>query len=702
MRRIIALVWALCLVSPSVVWAAVPVTGTTAQSGGAAQASKTFEPYKGLTRKFQPYLGHSPYAKLALAVEPGRTSQGSASVTPDWGISGQFGTWKVRYVVGSQGIATGGGIAVELPKVWYAGPRMSAIPLQNFNPKGNDYLTASTSDPHAVIKTIVEGESHAILQKWDKPTLDGRTIRYVFVVRVIVEHGKLKPGDVITVVFGDKSKGSAGYQAPIISNPARPILMALDSNGDSHFKLLKNNKLPEITSLPGTVDRMWAYLPSQAVVGKPVTARVGLVDENANPIDHAAVLDIYVKTGKARFKRRVIVWPDKGYAQFKVIPLSAGVLRLRVRTADFAQQAISNPAVVTTAPRHVKLYWGDLCSHTNFSWDGVGVHDFYYARYITSLDFVNICDHTFPKMHGRARGLNKGVWPRYAALADKANDPHHFVAFLGYEDSMGPPWGHRVVVFRGNNGPVAYPQAPLPKLWAMLTKGDALTIPQHPGKMPVGIDFHIRNKYFQRNISIYDSHGSSEYYDPANPLAPEHILFTADGRSVPPSYHQYVQDAWEMGQKLSTVAESDNHHAHPGQPRYGLTAVYARTKTRNGIFKALYDRDTYATTGARIILHFDIDGTPMGHTLKVNGTPDIKIGVIGTGPLEWVELLRYQKGDKKFRVIRHWNVTGWSFNGQYHDNSFKPGAIYYCRVRQKYKVDRIVAEAWSSPIWTKK
>ncbi|NOZ42918.1 MAG: DUF3604 domain-containing protein [Alphaproteobacteria bacterium] len=655
--------------------------------------------------------------------EKGVTAAGSASVTPNKGISGEYGTWTVSYIVGKKGIKTGGGIEVELPDAWDAGPRNSSVRLQTTNPADNNYITGKTSNPRVVIKTIVEGEQKGFLLKWDRPSIDGRTKRYAFVVRIVVTKGTLEKGDVISVVYGDRSGGSAGYLASAIATAPRPILIALDRNGDNHFKRLE--KLPEITAVAGMAADIWVFLPSQAVVGQPVKGRIALVDENANAIDHAASFKIYQQSGSAEFPLKVTMAPHRGYVEFEVTPRHVGVLRLRVRSRDFPLEAISNPVVVTLKPPQEKIYWGDIHSHTGYSWDGVGGHNFYYARYIASLDFYAMTDHSFaPRARkgltrglfgsytskhppapgkGLSRGLNKTTWPKYTALTDRYNDPRHFVTLQAYEDSMGAPYGHRNVYFRNKPGVLVYPgQTTLPQLWTLLKKGDALTIPHHSGKMPIGIQFSIRNKDFQRNIEIYSGHGLSEQYDPANPLAFEHILFSADAKSVLPSYRQYAQDAWKMGLKLSTIASSDNHHAHPGQPQYGLAAVRAKTLTRNGIFQGLYDRMTYGTTGARIILNFHINGTPMGQTIRVKGVPDIRIKVIGTGALDWVELLRYQPGDKDFQVIRHWQLTGWSFEGAYRDKSFKPGAIYYVRVKQKYKIRRRIAMAWSSPIWTEK
>ena len=119
---------------------------------------------------------------------------GEATVSPDKGVSGEYGTWTVTYTVGEGGIAAGGGIRVQLPDEWHAGPRNSAVRLQTTDPKDENYITASTSNSGVAIRCIVEDERDNELIKHAKKSLDGRSERYVFVVRVLVTEGALQAG----------------------------------------------------------------------------------------------------------------------------------------------------------------------------------------------------------------------------------------------------------------------------------------------------------------------------------------------------------------------------------------------------------------------------------------------------------------------------------------------------------------------------
>ncbi|MEZ5053950.1 MAG: DUF3604 domain-containing protein [Chitinophagales bacterium] len=48
------------------------------------------------------------------------------------------------------------------------------------------------------------------------------------------------------------------------------------------------------------------------------------------------------------------------------------------------------------------------------------------------------------------------------------------------------------------------------------------------------------------------------------------------------------------------------------QSNAGITAVIADSLTRDKIFTSLYNRNTYGTTGERMILKFNIDKNIMG------------------------------------------------------------------------------------------
>ena len=88
------------------------------------------------------------------------------------------------------------------------------------------------------------------------------------------------------------------------------------------------------------------------------------------------------------------------------------------------------------------------------------------------------------------------------------------------------------------------------------------------------------------------------------------------------------------GHRLGIMASGDNHSGNPGygclKPSHNwdtqeigmaLIAVQAEQLTRESIFRALYDRRVYATSGARILLDFRVAGQPMGSEVRTDDAP---------------------------------------------------------------------------------
>ena len=72
----------------------------------------------------------------------------------------------------------------------------------------------------------------------------------------------------------------------------------------------------------------------------------------------------------------------------------------------------------------------------------------------------------------------------------------------------------------------------------------------------------------------------------------------------------------------------------------GLTCVYARRLTREGLWEGLKARRCYATSGQRILLEVWADGHPMGSEYSTGAPPEITLKVAGTAPIERVDLFR--------------------------------------------------------------
>jgi hypothetical protein len=646
----------------------------------------------------------TPPGRRTSVLPPMEVPEGTITVTPVQSTAAAYGTWTVTYRSGKSGVRRNGGIRVQLPDSWHSGIRNSANRLQASDPAADNYVSSHCSRTGINLRTWVEYEpGPSPLVKNHRPGLDGRLSRYIYVVRVWVMNGDLKEGDTIAVVYGDTSRGSRGMQAGIISTPVEPLLLAVDLQGAGEFRMHPDHPGLKLNAGPAT--ELMVHGPATLIQGKPAELLLAVVDVNQNPAESfSGRLELQVTQGQADVPSTVTFHSQRGWELVKFLPRAPGIIRITATASvDHRLQATANPMKVFDREPEFKIYWGDLHSHSHYSWDGVGHNNFEYARNSSGLDFYAMTDHSDPAVGAFAEGLGPSVpdvWSEYTALTDRHYEPGHFVTIHAYECSFEAPYGHHNVFFRDKPGPLfAEGDVSLPELWKALKAGEALTIPHHTGKMPFPIFWNPHNSELDRNIEIYSAHGLSEAYDPSHPLSFENSTFTEPSKSV--KGHQYVQDAWAQGLQLSTIASSDDHRAHPGQPQYGLAAVAAPGLTRGEIFDALYQRRTYGTTGSKILLEFLIDGQPMGREVTVRDKPKLSIEAHGTAEIETVEVLRYSNSAGGFQILQtmHPGTADFSWNAA--DETFREDSTYYVRLRQFGLVRDHVAMAWSSPIWVK-
>lgn len=626
---------------------------------------------------------------------PGEITAGKLSISPAVATAGAFGTWTVAYRV-DEPVKTGGGLRVQLPLEWHAGIRNSGIRLQTDSPGDLNYVSAHASRPGTRVQATVELQSDTTLVKGNRPSnLTGQMGYFVEVVRAVVTGGELQAGDTISVVYGDTSKGSPGLRAGILKSAGDPVTAALDTAGLGQFRLIAER--PKVVLKPALPVEMLVTATSQLTAGKAAVLHVALLDEWANAASEwSGPVELKVASGEAEIPATVQLAAGTGWLDVPFTPRGEGILRIAAVAPGRRLEAVSNPMEVSAGARKETIYWGDLHSHTEISRDGVGkeASAYEYARHVSALEFYAMTDHTGD------RRLTAAEWPAYNVLANRFNAPGAFATLHAYECSFYAPYGHHNVFFRGEPGPLLSPDSvTLAELFRALAGHKALTIPHHTMKMPRPVDWLIEedNAELRRNFEIYSGHGLSESYDPQHPLAFEQSLFTNASETAKGSMS--AQKAWARGFEMSTMASSDDHRAHPGQPQYGIVAVRARALTREGIFDGLYDRRTYGTTGVRILLDFKVNGVEMGQRATVNGPATIELEATGTDVIDQVEVLRHVDGTPGFQVIQQAAPAEEQVRLRFVDQPPAGKVIYYARLRQRKLVRERVAMAWSSPVW---
>ncbi len=649
------------------------------------------------------------------------TETGALTIAPNTGRAGDWGSWVVTYTVGAAGIATGGGLRVALPERWHQWWRNSARRVQSVDPTAPFYVTAHADRPGVRLRCEVVDASDAEYVKTFRANVGyPPSSRYAWTVAATVSEGALRAGDTINVVYGDVSRGGRGFTPPLWSGSPERVRAAVDATGEGEYTLLPDGALPWLNNEPGPPVELLLVLESRAAVGREMRARMVALDEFHNPVPAPeTAIHLVVESGAATLAENPVKLGNAstwGCQEFWVTPTESGALRIRGTSHDGRLYGLSNPSKVVASAEaseetpETGLFWGDIHSHSQYSWDGTGTRDdhFRYARYASLLDVYCASD------HNDRRSMSQDDWRQNVAYTEKWNEPGAFATILGYEASFGAPYGHHNVYYRGGEGPLYYnDEETLEDIWRRGERenltGAMFTIPHHTGGFArpgggVKHDWRIDNPSFRPSIEIYSSHGLSEEHAPDHPLSMDVSDFTFNGPGDPGNY---TVDAWLAGLKLGVIGSSDNHGAQPGKEGFGTLAVWAPELTREAAFDAIRDRRTYGTTGSRIYLEFTVNGEPMGgETTIAAGQPvAVRVEALGTGPLRWIHVLRadLDQPDAGFSVVHQEWFPGSSapldFSLDWTDDNPPARAIYYARVRQRDLVHGRVAQAWSSPVW---
>ena len=184
-----------------------------------------------------------------------------------------------------------------------------------------------------------------------------------------------------------------------------------------------------------------------------------------------------------------------------------------------------------------------------------------------------------------------------------------------------------------------------------------------------------------------------------------------------------LQKILSQGLRIGVVAGSDSHRLPIGslcpdpdkvwhqpiviggqigsqsmQKKCGIQATFASALSRQSLYNSMKQRFTYGTTGARIVLLFEINGAHMGEEILVDSDMklDLTARIGGTAELAEVCVVKYD-GKEWSTPIRKTDIGTMTYDLQYKSPPLKTDIVYYLRVTQEDG-----EQAWSSPIWVKK
>ena len=621
--------------------------------------------------KFATAPGPAPgRARIAFAEEPlGRCADA---------VAGRLGTWAVACTVGAGGIARSGGMGL-----WWScsGFRFSLRPQAIF-PERRGYVTASTTGAARLeLRVNSRDPGHS---------------RHIAMVRL--PEDPLADGDIVTLRFNEPPPGGCGGLSHLNVALGVELHVGVDADGSGTFV--------EVTDSPLTINLIADARPASYLVLGPSTVspedssavQVVALDACGNLAPQAAAELCVEAPGCAGLPERVSLNPlDGGRKRFPGVSFPPGVNRVRLvdRTRDI--HAVSQP-IRCAAEQTWNVYWGDLHNHAYDSslWLDLTPttdpdYNYRYGRDVSRLDFCAVNFHLYLE-----NGFNDQdrAWQQVQDAAARYHVPGQYVTFSAFEyHGFG---GDRCQIFNGD----ILPEARLEEIYGANTRrpleseadlGRLFDFAATTGSMLTG---HVGG-----------NPADMGYHDPR-------VQWSAEVASMHGNFEWFAQRALQQSTRVGFHGSSDGHVQTPGHPRrpgsggrngdfnrrdtgYGsgaLTGVLAAELTREALWEAFRARRTYATTGARMLLDFRVDGRAMGEEVTLTGPPEIRAEVVGAGAIERLEVIRDD------RLILTRPGEGDELRFSFVDADCPRGEhYYYLRVSQEDG-----EFGWSSPIWVQR
>ncbi len=427
-----------------------------------------------------------------------------------------------------------------------------------------------------------------------------------------MEGGTLARGDSFTVTYGDTSGGSRGFQMQSFSNDASPLPIYVDfERSGTLFSL----PIATFETTGGPFNAVHGFVPSVVGVGEAFDVSVRAEDVYFNratgPVPAMRVYANEIGFGELLKSENAIQFMrDVSFDK-------PGVYRFAFSDVDGNRVGMSDPIWVRE-DAGARIYWGETHGHCGFA-EGQGTPDAYFefGRDDARLDFLTLSEHDLWMDDYEWKVLNDAVadfseegkfilYPGYEWTSRRDRGGHHNVFFrrAGFERVPVQEAPHLGLLYRGLN--------------AKYNSADVLIIP-HAHQ---AADWRMTDVGMERLVEIMSTHGTFEWFG-----------------------NRYLANGREVG----FISASDDHLSHPGytsgsgatyKQHGGLAAVFAPVLTTDTVFDALRNRQTYATSGARIILDATLNGERMGTRQAFADERIIEGQVFGTSAIDSIELVK--------------------------------------------------------------
>lgn len=331
------------------------------------------------------------------------------------------------------------------------------------------------------------------------------------------------------------------------------------------------------------------------------------------------------------------------------------------------------------------LLFGDIHGQSNMS-DGMGEldHYYHYAMVDSDMDFCALTDHDcYPDEATQAE------WEWNRATRNLFNEEKDFSVLLAFEwtsNEYHHDFGHKNVYYPSSEGglytSLSEEGMNPDRLYASIKKDGGLCIPHHPaadwGSVSAATDWDYYDPEVQRTVEIFSRHADYERTETRS-------RYTKNIAKFP---RKCAQDALARGYRLGFVAGSDSHQMEHGKEG-GILGAFMAENTSQALWNAIWNRKTYGTTGARILLSFKMGDAFMGDEVKIEGKREFTCSAYAVNDIRKIEIIK--NGEPVFTVA---SPDSLEVDFTFTDEGSSSTDYYYLRVEQED--DHI---AWSSPIF---
>jgi hypothetical protein len=483
-------------------------------------------------------------------------------------------SFRLTYVVGEYGLDDTG--AIKIVQRWTTDQK----PVQFDDPTGLNYVTATASNG---VRLVLHNERYPHRRPW----YNG--------LRVTVERGYMRPGDTITIVFGDRKGGSPGYELQTFCESGFEFKVLADPCATGTFVPVAS---PHIEIVAGPPEKWHLVAPTLRKTGDPVALGIRAEDAWGNA---TAIVDgpLTISTEDGTVVQTVT--PDgvsRGMRVEGLVTGSPGTYRYQLSDASGSILCKSNPMVVQS--EGPSAYWGDLHGQSG---ETVGINPMReYLEFARDVAFLDVTSHQANDFQ-----IKDAFWDEINSLSAEFNHDGAFTVFPGYEWSGNTPVGGDHNVFFRHEGEQMHrssrslltdrdgmdQDAPtLTHLFKHLQGRDAVMY-AHIGGRPADIGF-AHDAKLRTAVEVHSDWGTFEWL---------------------------MTDAFELGQRVGLVCNSDGHKGapgacYPGASEFGaysgLTCFFAEQLDRDAIFAAMRARRHFGTTGCRMHLDVQVELGPTG------------------------------------------------------------------------------------------